>query len=577
MEKYKTIQGITLIALIITMIILLILTGITIGSITGQNGLIEKANQAKNVNLKAQMKEALILAISDLQIEKEGNATIDDITQEFLEEKLKEYKCEIIEDSITEKKIKIEKDGVTNIFVIDKNLNIKEELSEDKPQETDKDIPTIGEDIDISNPIEIETYISIKSNTVNTLNLSNIEEINYLIESKTDNLNLEGNVLTANDKANSYDICKILITGKYEGQSYKNNLTVFVEPKNRTTIQDKNGNIKEAFAIYEEQDLIRMQEIVSTGANNKCNVKMMNDLKLNENLYQFNENGKIVFNETAKKYNIIGTKDHPFLGIFEGNGKIISGLYLKLEENEKNGGLFGIVRQNAEIKNITLKDSYVSGEDIGCIVGYNEGTIYRCKVETSTIETNAKRWAGGIAGINNGDIIECATSGYFYGMDIGGIAGLNGTNAQHMGITPNSTTGKIYRCYTSGYIGFSETSGIVSHSGSYGGEGYINDCYSIANVEDNYHKGAITSVNGYLGTGYINNSYYLNLKYTFAGVSTPAYAGNINNSYQNDTSITAEKLNTEESKEIWINDVKDESGNWKYNNGYPILKWQTEV
>ena len=24
----------------------------------------------------------------------------------------------------------------------------------------------------------------------------------------------------------------------------------------------------------------------------------------------------------------------------------------------------------------------------------------------------------------------------------------------------------------------------------------------------------------------------------------------------------------------WTNDVKDTSGKWKYNNGYPILKWQ---
>ena len=28
--------------------------------------------------------------------------------------------------------------------------------------------------------------------------------------------------------------------------------------------------------------------------------------------------------------------------------------------------------------------------------------------------------------------------------------------------------------------------------------------------------------------------------------------------------------------ENWINDVKNEDGSWKYNNGYPILKWQLE-
>ena len=39
--------GITLVALIITIIILLILAGITIGALTGENGLFTRAKQAK--------------------------------------------------------------------------------------------------------------------------------------------------------------------------------------------------------------------------------------------------------------------------------------------------------------------------------------------------------------------------------------------------------------------------------------------------------------------------------------------------------------------------------------------------
>ena len=41
-------RGITLIALIITIIILLILAGITIVALTGDNGIIKQANDAKN-------------------------------------------------------------------------------------------------------------------------------------------------------------------------------------------------------------------------------------------------------------------------------------------------------------------------------------------------------------------------------------------------------------------------------------------------------------------------------------------------------------------------------------------------
>ena len=40
----------------------------------GQNGLITKAEQAKSVQIKAEMEEKLILIMSDLQIENEGSA-----------------------------------------------------------------------------------------------------------------------------------------------------------------------------------------------------------------------------------------------------------------------------------------------------------------------------------------------------------------------------------------------------------------------------------------------------------------------------------------------------------------------
>ena len=45
-KAYKTRnQGITLIALVITIIVLLILAGITIASITGQNGILRKSTK----------------------------------------------------------------------------------------------------------------------------------------------------------------------------------------------------------------------------------------------------------------------------------------------------------------------------------------------------------------------------------------------------------------------------------------------------------------------------------------------------------------------------------------------------
>lgn len=56
----KSQKGITLVALVITIIILLILAGISIASLTG-SGLFDKAKKAKNESLNAQNVENAIL------------------------------------------------------------------------------------------------------------------------------------------------------------------------------------------------------------------------------------------------------------------------------------------------------------------------------------------------------------------------------------------------------------------------------------------------------------------------------------------------------------------------------------
>ena len=68
-ELLKNKKGITLIALVITIIILLILGGIAIATLTGENGLFARAKQAKENYSVSSAKEKLQLAISDLMVE----------------------------------------------------------------------------------------------------------------------------------------------------------------------------------------------------------------------------------------------------------------------------------------------------------------------------------------------------------------------------------------------------------------------------------------------------------------------------------------------------------------------------
>lgn len=59
-------RGITLIALVITIIVLLILAGVSIAMLTGQNGILSKAQTAQTKSAEAEAEEALKLALSEI-------------------------------------------------------------------------------------------------------------------------------------------------------------------------------------------------------------------------------------------------------------------------------------------------------------------------------------------------------------------------------------------------------------------------------------------------------------------------------------------------------------------------------
>ncbi len=71
----KNNKGITLIALVITIIVLLILAGVSIAMLTGQNGILNQANRAGDETRNADIREAISLAVTTI------NADLYDDTQ----------------------------------------------------------------------------------------------------------------------------------------------------------------------------------------------------------------------------------------------------------------------------------------------------------------------------------------------------------------------------------------------------------------------------------------------------------------------------------------------------------------
>ena len=81
-------SGITLIALVITIIVFLILAGVSIAILTGDNGILTQAGEAKEANIIGEEKERISLAMQSLKMEKERKNLSSEITAEELQNQL---------------------------------------------------------------------------------------------------------------------------------------------------------------------------------------------------------------------------------------------------------------------------------------------------------------------------------------------------------------------------------------------------------------------------------------------------------------------------------------------------------
>ena len=114
----KNTRGITLIALVITIIVLLILAGVTIAALSGDNGILTRAKEAKEKTEKENIIEKVNLAI--MTATTEGTGTID---RSKLRKELEknEIKVETVESNLPWKIL-----AGNLVLKIDENLGIEE-------------------------------------------------------------------------------------------------------------------------------------------------------------------------------------------------------------------------------------------------------------------------------------------------------------------------------------------------------------------------------------------------------------------------------------------------------------------
>ena len=132
--KIQENKAITLIALVITIIVLIILTGVTINLTLGQNGLFTRAKTAREEYSTAEAKEKLEQEILNIQIQavQEGK----DFNLKYLKEKIDKTKYEITLDDEENPTTAVVKEIGSNYYLtVDSKLKVtKVEEQQPKPQ-----------------------------------------------------------------------------------------------------------------------------------------------------------------------------------------------------------------------------------------------------------------------------------------------------------------------------------------------------------------------------------------------------------------------------------------------------------
>lgn len=181
MVKYQ--NGITLIALVITIIVLLILAGVTIATLTGDNGILSKAQDAKIKSEQAAAKEKVDLAIA-ASVNENGKIDLKDLQENLNQiDGLDDTIDNINEDSFP---LNISVDG--NIIIIkNENGSYKTTIAETNGTSGTNKVTSIKVD-DFEIEINEEKNIEIKT-TPN----SNIENLKYTYSKDNENITIDDN------------------------------------------------------------------------------------------------------------------------------------------------------------------------------------------------------------------------------------------------------------------------------------------------------------------------------------------------------------------------------------------------
>ena len=180
MNRNRQEKGITLIALVITIIVLLILAGVSIASLTGEGGILNKATKAKNENNLGTIEEEIKLAYHAVQTDSIIHGWNINKKAEELQKELREQGEEAMDTIVTvfQSDLLISYKGYEVTIHTDGTLEIEDPSLGDKPTGV-VTILTTGANVEM---VEIQVEASTTDGDIET-----IEAMNGAIEKENAN------------------------------------------------------------------------------------------------------------------------------------------------------------------------------------------------------------------------------------------------------------------------------------------------------------------------------------------------------------------------------------------------------
>ena len=222
-------KGITLIALAITIIVILLLAGVTISTMQGNSGIISKANESKSHTERKEVIEKAKMTISEKVVDNGGN----ELTRSELKEILEKYFIEVPEDYTLETILKTkEENGKYEIKVseiYDREFWGDDEETPDNPVTPPEPTPTNpttqpttsdtgGEDTSDSKEIDVTKVEMDKQTATVDINGENTVQLNAKVIPSNANKNTEITWISKKKEVASVNQ-KGLVTGKTVGNS----------------------------------------------------------------------------------------------------------------------------------------------------------------------------------------------------------------------------------------------------------------------------------------------------------------------------------------------------------------------